>query len=64
MTYDIAIVGGGIVGLATGNRIQALMQNNGEDIPYREGTEVSVHLPATALRVLTDTGVRLASEGD
>jgi spermidine/putrescine transport system ATP-binding protein len=53
-----------IIGLATGNKIQALMQNNGEEIPYREGSEVSVHLPASALRVLTDTGVPLASEAD
>ncbi|HVZ01124.1 MAG TPA: ABC transporter ATP-binding protein [Dongiaceae bacterium] len=53
-----------IVGLATGDKIQALMQNSGEEIPYREGSEVAVHLPATALRVLTDTGVPLASEGD
>jgi ABC-type Fe3+/spermidine/putrescine transport system ATPase subunit len=53
-----------IVGLATGDKIQALMQNSGDEIPYREGSEVSVHLPAAALRVLTDTGVKLASEGD
>ena len=53
-----------IVGLATGEKIQALMQNGGDEIPYREGSEVAVHLPAAALRVLTDTGVPLASEGD
>jgi len=53
-----------IVGLATGTKIQALMQNAGDEIPYREGSEVAVHLPAAALRVLTDTGVPLASEGD
>jgi spermidine/putrescine transport system ATP-binding protein len=53
-----------IIGLATGARIQALMQNNGEEIPYREGTEVAVHLPATALRILEDTGARLASTDD
>ena len=50
-----------IVELATGAKIQALMQNNGEDIPYREGSEVSVHLPAAALRVLTDTRAAVAS---
>jgi spermidine/putrescine transport system ATP-binding protein len=53
-----------IVGLATGAKIQALMQNTGEDIPYREGTEVAVHLPATALRILEDTGAPLASAVD
>jgi len=50
-----------IIGLSTGVKIQVLMQNNGEEIPYREGSQVSVHLPSTALRVLTDTGVPLAS---
>ncbi len=48
-----------IVGLATGAKIQALMQNTGEEIPYREGAEVSVHLPSTALRILEDTGAPL-----
>jgi spermidine/putrescine transport system ATP-binding protein len=51
-----------IVQLATGVKIQALMQNSGDEIPYREGSDVAVHLPASALRVLTDTGVKLASE--
>ena len=45
-------------------KIQALMQNTGEEIPYREGAEVAVHLPATALRILEDTGARLASAED
>jgi spermidine/putrescine transport system ATP-binding protein len=53
-----------IVQLATGAKIQALVQNSGDEIPYREGADVTVHLPATALRVLTDTGVKLASEAD
>jgi spermidine/putrescine transport system ATP-binding protein len=53
-----------IVGLATGAKIQALMQNTGEEIPYREGTEVAVHLPAAALRILEDTGAKLASQDD
>jgi spermidine/putrescine transport system ATP-binding protein len=51
-----------IVQLATGVKIQAFMQNSGDEIPYREGSDVTVHLPASALRVLTDTGVKLASE--
>jgi spermidine/putrescine transport system ATP-binding protein len=53
-----------IVQLATGTKIQALMQNSGDEIPYREGTHVTVHLPSSALRVLTDTGVKLASQED
>jgi spermidine/putrescine transport system ATP-binding protein len=53
-----------IVGLVTGAKIQVLVQNTGEEIPWREGAEVTAHLPATALRVLRDTGVKLASEAD
>jgi spermidine/putrescine transport system ATP-binding protein len=45
-----------IVRLATGQTIQVLIQNTGDDIPYAQGTPVQVHLPADALRVLTDTG--------
>ena len=41
-----------IVRLANGATIQALVQNAGEDIPHTQGTPVSVHLPADALRVL------------
>lgn len=51
-----------IVRLATGVTIQALMQNSGDEIPYAAGTPVQVHLPPAALRILTDTGVKLASE--
>jgi spermidine/putrescine transport system ATP-binding protein len=51
-----------IVKLATGHSIQALMHNDGTDIPFTPGTAVQVHMPSNALRVLTDTGVRLASE--
>jgi spermidine/putrescine transport system ATP-binding protein len=51
-----------IVRLATGTPIQALIQNTGDDIPYTAGTPVQVHMPKSALRVLTDTGVKLASE--
>jgi len=42
-----------IVRLATGQAIQALIQNTGDEIPYTQGTPVQVHLPAEALRVLT-----------
>jgi hypothetical protein len=38
------------------------MHNDGTDIPFTPGTAVHVHMPSNALRVLTDTGVRLASE--
>jgi spermidine/putrescine transport system ATP-binding protein len=51
-----------IVKIDTGHTIQALMHNDGDEIPYAPGTPVQVHMPANALRVLTDTGVRLASE--
>lgn len=51
-----------IVKLATGHTIQVLVHNDGDDIPFRPGSRVQVYLPPTALRVLTDTGVRLASE--
>ncbi len=47
-----------IVRLATGQVIQALIQNTGDEIPYAQGTPVQVHLPADALRVLTDTRAR------
>jgi len=41
-----------IVRLANGATIQALVQNAGEQIPFTQGTPVSVYLPADALRVL------------
>jgi len=50
-----------IVRLATGNVIQVLMQNGGEEIPFNPGDAVQAHLPADALRVLTDTGAPLPS---
>jgi spermidine/putrescine transport system ATP-binding protein len=45
-----------IVRLATGDKIQVLVQNTGETIPFAQGTPVHAHLPAEALRVLVDTG--------
>jgi spermidine/putrescine transport system ATP-binding protein len=45
-----------IVSLAHGERIQALVQNTGAELAYRQGDPVKAHLPAEALRVLTDTG--------
>ena len=46
-----------IVRLATGEKIQVLMQNTGAEIPFSQGTPVHAHLPAEALRVLVDSGV-------
>jgi hypothetical protein len=40
------------VNLAPGQRIQVLLQNEGEGMPFSQGTAVSVHLPREALRVL------------
>jgi spermidine/putrescine transport system ATP-binding protein len=45
-----------IVGLAHGERIQALVQNTGDELTYRQGDPVKAYMPAEALRVLTDTG--------
>jgi spermidine/putrescine transport system ATP-binding protein len=44
-----------IVRLVTGEKIQVLVQNTGDSIPFAQGTAVSAHLPADALRVLVDT---------
>jgi len=41
-----------IVNLAPGEKLQALIQNEGETLPFEQGTPVSVHLPREALRVL------------
>jgi spermidine/putrescine transport system ATP-binding protein len=47
-----------IVRCATGETLQALVQNTGKDVPYERGTPVQLHLPAEALRVLPDTANR------
>jgi spermidine/putrescine transport system ATP-binding protein len=41
-----------IVRVATGESLQALVQNTGAGIPYEQGTPVQLNLPADALRVL------------
>ena len=51
-----------LIRLANGDRVQALIQNAGEDIPYRQGDAVKVYMPADALRVLTDTGTAPVDE--
>jgi spermidine/putrescine transport system ATP-binding protein len=50
--------------LANGAALQALMRNDGEGLPYSQGTPVSVALPAGALRVLPDPGVSVAEIHD
>jgi len=44
-----------IVRVATGETLQALVQNTGRAVPYGRGTPVQLHLPADALRVLPAT---------
>jgi spermidine/putrescine transport system ATP-binding protein len=41
-----------IVRCATGETLQALVQNTGRGLPYEQGTPVQVHLPPDAVRVL------------
>jgi spermidine/putrescine transport system ATP-binding protein len=41
-----------IVRVATGESLQALIQNTGTGISYEQGTPVQLHLPVDALRVL------------
>ncbi len=45
-----------LVHLAPGQTVQAWVQNQGEGLPYEQGTPVAVHLPSDALRVLMDSG--------
>jgi spermidine/putrescine transport system ATP-binding protein len=45
------------VRLATGSTLQTLVRNDGAELPYSQGTPVSVAIPAEALRVLPDPGV-------
>ena len=59
MVERVVYLGNGnqiIVGLAHGERIQALVQNTGDELAYRQGDPVKAYMPAEALRVLTDTG--------
>jgi spermidine/putrescine transport system ATP-binding protein len=55
MVERVVYVGSGIqviVRAATGEVLQALIQNTGTPVAYDQGTPVQVHLPADALRVL------------
>jgi spermidine/putrescine transport system ATP-binding protein len=47
-----------LIRLASGEQIQALVQNIDESRQYTAGDPVRVHLPAEALRVLVDTGTQ------
>ena len=51
-----------IVRLANGDRVQALVQNDGTEVTYRQGDPVKVYMPVEALRVLTDTGTAPVDE--
>ncbi|HEY3726090.1 MAG TPA: ABC transporter ATP-binding protein [Solirubrobacteraceae bacterium] len=48
------------VRLATGSTLQTLVRNDGAELPFTQGTAVSVVIPAEALRVLPDPGVSVA----
>jgi spermidine/putrescine transport system ATP-binding protein len=52
------------VRLATGSPLQALLRNDGQALPFSQGTPVSIQLPADALRVLPDPGVSVAEIHD
>jgi spermidine/putrescine transport system ATP-binding protein len=43
-----------IVNLAPGEKLQAMVQNEGGALPFQQGTAISVHLPREALRVLPE----------
>jgi spermidine/putrescine transport system ATP-binding protein len=53
-----------MVHLAAGHPIQAWVQNQGEELPWRQGDAVAVHLPPEALRVLIDTSTPVAAASD
>ena len=54
-----------IVRVATGEALQALVQNTGGGIPYEQGTPVQLHLPVDALRVLpSGIGVAPSPKGE
>jgi spermidine/putrescine transport system ATP-binding protein len=52
------------VRLATGSTLQTLVRNDGAELPFSQGTPVSVAIPAEALRVLPDPGVSVAEIRD
>ncbi len=52
------------VRMAHGASLQALVRNDGETLPFTQGTAVSVGLPPDAIRVLPDPGVSVAEIHD
>ena len=52
------------VRLASGASLQTLVRNDGDAMPFSQGTAVNVGLPADALRVLPDPGVSVAEIHD
>jgi spermidine/putrescine transport system ATP-binding protein len=50
------------VRLAPGDLLQALVHNDGNPVPWSQGTPVSVHLPSDALRVLVLGGPALEND--
>jgi spermidine/putrescine transport system ATP-binding protein len=44
-----------VVRLATGEPLQALVQNQGQPLDWRQGSAIAVHLPPDALRVLRES---------
>jgi spermidine/putrescine transport system ATP-binding protein len=58
-----------LVNLAPGDKLQVLVQNEGERLPFQQGTAVAVHLPREALRVLppgeiSEEGFVAAAQGN
>jgi spermidine/putrescine transport system ATP-binding protein len=56
MVERVVYVGSGIqviLRAATGDALQALVQNTGKEIAYEQGTPVQIYLPAEAVRVLS-----------
>ncbi len=45
-----------VVHLATGQTLQSLIQSDGRQLPWEQGTAVQVHLPEDAVRVLGPAG--------
>ena len=55
-----------VIRLATGEQLQALVQNDGAPLAWEQGTPVRVHFPPSALRVLelgADAPAATADEG-
>ncbi len=52
-----------VVHLATGQTLQSLIQSDGAELPYEQGTAVQVHLPPDAVRVLRPAQQEAAPAG-